>query len=98
MSQLVKTEQLSLFEGIASLHDGKEVALFLEDLCTPQEIETMTDRWVAAQALQEGKPYRKIHEETGVSVTTVGRVARSLSYGHGGYQLILNRLKGKTSE
>ena len=42
--------------------------------------------------LQDGLPYRKIHEITGVSVTTIGRVARFLIAGNGGYQTALKRL------
>jgi TrpR-related protein YerC/YecD len=57
------------------------------------ELESMADRWRVLDALKQGKPYRKIYEETGVSVTTVGRVARSVMLGEGGYSLIYERLK-----
>nr|WP_250636780.1 Trp family transcriptional regulator [Steroidobacter denitrificans] len=43
--------------------------------------------------LQKGVPYREIHKQTGVSVTTIGRVARFLSTGNGGYLLAAERLK-----
>jgi hypothetical protein len=36
--------------------------------------------------LLRGMAYREIHERTSVSVTTIGRVARFLSQGNGGYQ------------
>ena len=39
--------------------------------------------------LDKQLPYRRIHELTGVSVTTVGRVARFLADGHGGYRAAL---------
>jgi len=42
--------------------------------------------------------YRDIHEKTGVSVTTVGRVARSLMFGDGGYEMIYKRLCKKNKE
>lgn len=57
----------------------------LTDLCTPAEIEAMVDRWQVVAPLLDGVPYREIHERTGVSVTTVGRVARCLTHGAGGY-------------
>jgi uncharacterized protein YerC len=38
-------------------------------------------------------PYREIYKQTGVSVTTVGRVARYLTSGNGGYALAAARLK-----
>ena len=49
------------------------------------ELEAMADRWKVVPLLQQGVPYREIHERTGVSVTTIGRVARTLEHGAGGY-------------
>lgn len=74
-----------LADAIASLQSGEEVAAFLRDLCTPAEIEAMADRWRVVPLLLDGVPYREIHQRTGVSVTTVGRVARTLEHGAGGY-------------
>ena len=65
---------------------------FLADLCTPTEIEALVDRWAVVKYLQDGLPYRKIHDLTGVSVTTIGRVARFLTNGNGGYRVALKRL------
>jgi len=39
--------------------------------------------------LLEGVPYREIHDRTLVSVTTIGRVARTLERGAGGYGLAI---------
>jgi len=75
----------ALAEALAALRDPAEVAAFLRDLCTPAELEAMTDRWRVVPLLLEGVPYREIHQRTGVSVTTVGRVARTLEHGDGGY-------------
>ena len=47
----------------------------------------MADRWAVVECLQQGLPYREIHRLTGVSVTTIGRVARYLATGSGGYAL-----------
>jgi uncharacterized protein YerC len=43
------------------------------------------------ELLQKKLPYRRIHDLTGVSVTTIGRVARFLTDGFGGYQAALDR-------
>jgi TrpR-related protein YerC/YecD len=59
---------------------------FLRDLCTPSELEALIDRWRVVPYLLRGMAYREIHERTAVSVTTIGRVARFLSQGNGGYQ------------
>lgn len=99
--QSQKTEILAaartLSEALLSLETPREVTEFLEDLCTPAEIEAMVDRWRVAQLLDQGYSYRDIREMTEVSVTTVGRVARYMEQGAGGYRKVLNRLGRKMS-
>lgn len=80
----------SLARAFAALSDPEAVIAFLRDLCTPAELEALSDRWKVVPLLQQGVPYREIHELTGVSVTTTGRVARSLEHGHGGYAAALS--------
>ncbi|MGY0505513.1 YerC/YecD family TrpR-related protein [Luteimonas sp. e5] len=79
----------ALAHAIASLQDADTIVDFLYDLCTPAELEAMADRWKVVPRIAEGMPYREIHEATGVSVTTVGRVARTLNSGTGGYAAAL---------
>lgn len=93
----LKQEQ-ALFDVIASLQNTHEVKQFLIDLCTPAELQAMADRWRVVKPLIAGEPYRKIHEKTAVSVTTITRVARAITYGTGGYKLAYEKLKGKNHE
>jgi len=79
----------ALCQAFARLRDAGEVQSFLTDLCTPAEIEAMADRWRVIPWLVRGVPYREIHDHTGVSVTTIGRVARCLEGGAGGYRLAM---------
>ena len=81
-----------LASALSSLRGAGEVLAFLEDLCTPAELEAMSDRWRVVPLLQEGVPYREIHDRTQVSVTTIGRVARTLERGTGGYGIAAGRL------
>ena len=81
----------ALFRALVSLKNTRECGNFLRDLCTPAELQALVDRWQVVKLLQEGLPYRRIHEMTGVSVTTIGRVARFLTDGFGGYQAALDR-------
>jgi len=90
--QAAAAEQ-SLYQALVSLRTPDECQRFLADLCTPAEVEAMVDRWAVVPLLQDGLPYRRIHDLTGVSVTTIGRVARYLSAGSGGYQLALTRMR-----
>ena len=75
----------ALAKALAALDQPAEITAFLRDLCTPAELEAMADRWRVVPLLLEKVPYREIHERTGVSVTTIGRVARSIEHGAGGY-------------
>ncbi|QIK81850.1 DNA-binding transcriptional regulator [Lysobacter sp. HDW10] len=83
------TDFHSLARALAALDDPKKVAAFLRDLCTPAELESMCDRWKVVPQIASGEPYRAIHDKTGVSVTTIGRVARTLEQGAGGYAAAL---------
>ena len=80
-----------LFEAIAALRTPEECRAFFRDLCTPAEIQAMADRWAVVDFIQRGLPYREIHKLTGVSVTTIGRVAKFVAAGNGGYELALRR-------
>ncbi len=82
-----------LMHAISLLKNEQEAIQFFTDLCTPAELESMADRWQVIPLLRQGIPYRSIHEQTGVSVTTITRVARCLSLGTGGYNLIADRKK-----
>src|SRR6056297_2331922 len=83
----------SLAEAVMAMETADECRALLRDLTTPAELEALVDRWRVVQRLDAGVPCREIHERAGVSVTTVGRVARFLEMGHGGYRLALQRLQ-----
>jgi TrpR-related protein YerC/YecD len=85
----------ALCEAVLSLRTVDECRAFFHDLCTPAELQALADRWAVVGMLQRELPYREIQRLTGVSVTTVGRVARYLSHGHGGYALVAGRMKEK---
>ena len=89
----LKSAARSLSEALLSLESAQEVRQFLEDLCTPAEVEAMVDRWRVAQLVDQGYSYRDIREMTEVSVTTIGRVARFIENGTGGYRTALDRLE-----
>ncbi|AEI88520.1 TrpR like protein, YerC/YecD [Candidatus Midichloria mitochondrii IricVA] len=55
----------------------------------------MKERWLVAQLLHDGKlSYRQIHDETGVSIATITRVARFLFHeNNAGYKSVLPEKK-----
>jgi TrpR-related protein YerC/YecD len=81
----------ALFRAVVSLRTADECGNFLRDLCTPAELQALVDRWRVVGLLEQGLTYRQIHDLTGVSVTTIGRVARFLSAGYGGYRKAIER-------
>ena len=86
----------NLAAALLTLRSVEECRAFFRDLCTPAELQAMADRWAVVEYLQRGLPYREVQRATGVSLTTIGRVARYLAQGAGGYQLALDRLGKNT--
>ena len=82
-------------DAILELKTKDEIERFLIDLCTPQEIEALNERWLVCQLLHNRNlSYRTISELTGVSTTTVTRVSRFLNNEpHKGYRIALERIK-----
>lgn len=85
-----------LADALVQLDDQDSARAFLADLCTPAEIHSLAERWQVARLLDSGAlTYREIHDATGVSTTTIVRVARFLRQeSNSGYRLLLDRAKG----
>ena len=88
----------NLYEAFKSIKNQEEFNNFLMDLCTPNEIKDLNDRFTVAQLLNEGKlSQRDIAAEVKCSITTVTRVARFLKQeNYGGYRSVLNSLKNNS--
>lgn len=94
MSKTIKTEAVDhLFEAILQLKSKEECYLFFEDVCTVNELLSLSQRFEVARMLTENKTYLEIAEQTGASTATISRVNRSLNYGSDGYELVFKRLK-----
>ena len=85
-----------LAKALTSVKTAEEMERFLVDLCTPAELRALAERWHVAQMLDAGEQsYREINALTGVSTTTIGRVARFLKdEPHQGYRAVLDRMQG----
>ena len=93
MNMKIKTEAVDyLFDAILSLKDKDECYAFFEDLCTVNELLSLSQRFEVASMLKAGKTYMEIAEKTGASTATISRVNRSLNYGNDGYELIFSRM------
>lgn len=80
-----------LCRALSCLQTPEEVAAFLEDICTLNEMTSLAQRFRVAQLLDSGEQYLRIVKDTGVSSATISRVNRCLKYGDG-YRLVLDRM------
>lgn len=93
MSKKIRTEAVDyLFEAILNLKDKEECYTFFEDICTINELLSLSQRLEVAKMLREQKTYLEIAEKTGASTATISRVNRSLNYGNDGYDMVFKRL------
>ena len=96
MNKKIHTDAVDLlFDCILQLRTREECYDFFEDLCTVNEILSLSQRFEVASMLRMHETYLKIAEKTGASTATISRVNRSLNYGNDGYAMVLDRLKGE---
>lgn len=81
-----------LFKAILELENIDECYDFFEDLCTVNELKSISQRIVVAKMLTQKRVYSDIVTQTGASTATISRVNRSLSYGCGGYDKVFTRI------
>ena len=99
MNNKLKTQAVEqLFQAILSLKDLDEAYDFFEDVCTINEILSLSQRFEVAKMLREHRTYLDIAEKTGASTATISRVNRSLNYGCDGYVMVFARTNVKPVE
>lgn len=99
MGKTIRTEAVdSLFEAILCLENKEECYTFFEDICTINELLSLSQRFEVAKMLREQRTYLDIAEKTGASTATISRVNRSLNYGNDGYDMVFKRMKNKQEQ
>ena len=94
MNKKLKTDAVDhLFDAILCLQSKDECYNFFEDICTVNELLSLSQRFEVASMLRAKKTYLEIAEKTGASTATISRGNRSLNYGTDGYELIFERMK-----
>ncbi len=88
----MKKLENKLFQALMQLETVDEYRRFFTDLCTPAELEALSDRWHTVERLMKKESYREIAAKTDISLTTIGRVARCLYGADGGYRLVLQKM------
>lgn len=93
MSKKIRTDEVNgLFDAILCLKDREDCYTFFEDVCTVNELLSLSQRYEVAHMLRQHKTYLDIAEKTGASTATISRVNRSLNYGNDGYDMVFERL------
>lgn len=82
-----------LYELLCAVDSPKEAKLLLDDLLTPQELDSLAERWQEIQLLAKGVTQREVAEKLGISISKVTRGSRALQYGSGGFVHFLKKLK-----
>ena len=99
MSKKIRTEAVDfLFDAILLLETKEECYKFFEDICTINELLSLSQRFEVAKMLRNQNTYLEIAEKTGASTATISRVNRSLNYGNDGYDMIFERMPKTTDE
>ncbi len=93
ISNKITDYKKELTEVFSRIGRNKEfVALFLKDILTPNEIETLALRWQIVKKLNKGETHRSIVGDLGLGMTTVTRGSRMLRHKNGGFHLMLKKL------
>lgn len=94
ITDTMNEEQMTaLIRAILLLETPEEALAFFEDVFTVREMQSVAQRLAVAQLLGEKATYQEITERTGASTATISRVNHSFSYGAGGYQNVLAKMK-----
>ena len=86
------------FEAVLLLENADECGKFFEDVCTVNELLSLSQRFEVARMLRAQKTYLDIAEKTGASTATISRVNRSLNYGNDGYDMVFARMEPEKDE
>ena len=93
MSKKLRTEAVDhLFDAILSLQNKEECYTFFEDVCTVNELLSLSQRFEVAKMLRDQKTYLDIAEKTGASTATISRVEPFIKLGNDGYDMVFSRL------
>lgn len=92
----LQSEQADLLaRAFLALDSMEDCYRLFEDLFTIREVQDLSSRMEIAMMLRDKITYNEIVEKTGASTATIGRVNRALNYGAGGYERVIEKLRGQ---
>ncbi|KAA1037713.1 YerC/YecD family TrpR-related protein [Macrococcus equipercicus] len=81
-----------LFDAVLTLKTREECYEFFDDLCTVNEVHSLSQRLQVAMMIKQGHTYAVIEKESGASTATISRVKRSLQWGNDAYSMVIQRM------
>lgn len=95
ISKLKDENMDNFFKAVLTMENIDDCYKFFEDICTVNELKSISQRFAVAKMLNEKCVYTDIVAKTGASTATISRVNRTLNYGADGYKLVFERLSDK---
>ena len=83
------------FDAILSLKTREECYSFFKDICTVNELLSLSQRFDVGVRLLRGQTYQEISEATGASTATISRVGRLLTDENDGIEMAIERIQEK---
>ena len=88
-----KKNMRQFYKAVLALENEEECRRFFDDVATIKEVIDLSARLEVARMLTEGAVFSEISRETGASSATISRVNKCITYGEGGYETVLSRIK-----
>lgn len=82
----------NLFNGILTLKTVDECYAFFCDLCTPNELNMLSQRFEIAKEFRNGENFTNLSKKVKASSATIAKVKKELIYGNNGLAIVLDRL------
>lgn len=90
---MTKKKYITELSSIFLLPESEvEMLNFLKDILTPQELDSLAERWQIVKQLNAGGSHREIAADLDISVAKVTRGSRAIKYGYGGFKSIFKKL------
>lgn len=70
-----------LFAAMSQCYTLRDMALFMRDLCSSEELTMLAKRWKIARMIFSGLTSRQIRKETGAGFNTIHGVRDNLNHG-----------------
>lgn len=93
MAIAIGKDQKLLVDSFYKIKAKKNLALFIKDLFTEEEVLDLAQRLKIAQLILAGKTYEEIATQISVSSSTISKIGQVIKFGKGGLKLVTPKTK-----